>query len=152
MLRLMLMYGTNRDAFFRFYAASARAKWRTHAGFTLIETLVAIFIVAILVAFYGVGVMTLSFSREAAHRNVAIHAASEYLEALRTAGYAALPSSGIFSNTQITSLPGGAASTTVTVLNAETKQVTVFVSWQESGRGERSVSLSTLITETGGLP
>lgn len=121
------------------------------AGFTLIEVLIAVFVVGMLVALYGVGVMTMSVSREAARKDVALHAANQQLETLRIGGYAALPASGSFSNAQVTSLPGGVGSTTVNTYNGETKQVVVEVSWQEAGRGTRSVLLSTLITETGGL-
>lgn len=122
------------------------------AGFTLIEVLITIFVVGVLVALYGVGVMTTSLTREAAHQDLALHAASQQLESLRMGGYAALPASGSFSNSQVTQLPSGAGTTTVSVLNAKTKQVVVTVSWQEGSRGSRSVSLSTYITETGGLP
>lgn len=125
---------------------------RTAAGFTLIEVLITIFVVGVLVALYGVGVMTTSLTREAAHQDIALHAASQQLESLRMGGYAALPASGSFSNTQITQLPSGSGAMTVSALNAKTKQVVVTVSWQEGSRGSRSVSLSTYITETGGLP
>lgn len=122
------------------------------AGFTLIEVLITVFVVGVLVALYGVGVMTTSLTREAAHQDIALHAASQQLESLRMGGYAALPASGAFSNTQVTQLPSGSGAMTISVLNTKTKQVLVTVSWQEGSRGSRSVSLSTYITETGGLP
>lgn len=128
------------------------AETKRNKGFTLIEVLISIFVVGVLVALYGVGVMTTSLTREAAHQDIALHAASQQLESLRMGGYAALPASGSFSNAQITQLPSGSGAMTVGALNAKTKQVAVTVSWQEGSRGSRSVSLSTYITETGGLP
>lgn len=125
---------------------------RTATGFTLIEVLVAIFVIGMLVALYGVGVMTMSLSREAAHQDVALHAANQQLEVLRMGGYAALPSSGSFSSAQVSQLQSGTGAMTISTLNSETKQVVVIVSWQEGSRGSRSVSLTTFITETGGLP
>lgn len=134
------------------YSQVLSTRIRATAGFTLVEVLVAILVVGVLVALYGVGVMTTSLTREAAHQDVALHAASQQLGSLRMGGYTALPSSGSFSNTQVTQLPSGAGAMTISALNSKTKQVVVTVSWQEAGRGSRSVSLSTYITETGGLP
>ncbi|MBI5003763.1 prepilin-type N-terminal cleavage/methylation domain-containing protein [Candidatus Kaiserbacteria bacterium] len=125
---------------------------RMAAGFTLIEVLITVFVVGVLVALYGVGVMTTSLTREAAHQDIALHAASQQLESLRMSGYPALPASGSFANSQVTQLPSGSGAMTISALNAKTKQVVVTVSWQEGSRGSRSVSLSTYITETGGLP
>ena len=125
---------------------------RVHRGFTLIEVLVTLFVIGILIALYGVGVMTLSLSREAAHRDVALHAANAEIENLRSSGYDALPTSGTFTNTLVASLPSGTGSTTITAYNDETKQVVVEVRWVEAGTRAGSVSLTTLITQIGGLP
>jgi len=134
-----------------FSSKRRRLNLRTR-GFTLIEILIAIFVIGMLVALYGVGVMTTSLSREAAHRDVALHSASQQLETLRAGGYASLPASGSFSNAQLGQLASSTGAMTVSSYNSATKQVVVTVSWQEGARGIRSVSLSTLITQTGGLP
>ena len=132
--------------------ATLKAMRARHSGFTLIEVLIAVFIIGMLIALFGVGVMMMPLSREASHRDVALHGASVELETLRSTGYAQLPTSGSFSNTEVSSLPGGLGTTTIRAYNNTTKEVVVTVSWQEPGRGYRAVSLTTLITETGGLP
>lgn len=121
-------------------------------GSSFIEVLVAIFVIGMLIALYGVGITALSLSRAAAHRSLAIQGASQELETLRAGGYVALPASGSFSNSQIVLLPSGTGSTTVSAYNDATKQVDIEVSWREGAQGTSSVSISTLITQTGGLP
>jgi len=76
------------------------------------------------------------------------------LENLRGSGYTALPSSGSFPNSLLGTLPPVATTTlTVNAYNEKTKQVTVHVIWKDPGTAASStVSLSTLITQTGGLP
>lgn len=125
---------------------------RVYKGSSLIEVLIAIFVIGMLVALYGVGVTALSLSREAAHKDIALHAASQQLETLRSGGYNSLPASGSFSNSQTALLLNGIGSTTISVYNSTTKKVDVSVLWREGKFGTTSVSISTLITQTGGLP
>ncbi len=123
----------------------------TTKGFTLIEILVTIAILGALIALYAATLRTSTLTQETAHEDIALHVANQKLDDLRASGYASLPSSGPFGDTQLGSLPSGAASTTITTFNAKTKQVIVTVSWLEAGRGTHSVSLTTLITQVGGL-
>ena len=69
---------------------------------------------------------------------------------LRENGYAALPVDGPFADPLLSTLPLGSASTSISVLNAKTKRVDVIVGWKR-GAMPRSVTLTTLMTETGGL-
>lgn len=94
---------------------------------------------------------TMKVTRDSAFENSAFHIADNKLNELRALGYAALPASGAFSDPQLVGLPQGAASTTVTTWNAKTKHVVVGVSWLGTGSTTRMVSLTTLMTESGGL-
>ena len=93
-----------------------------------------------------------SLSRATHSSDLALTIASDRMEEMRAGGYAALPATGTFSHDLLPTLSGGNAAQTITDYNDETKQVVVSVSWQEPGEAARTVSLSTLVTETGGLP
>lgn len=120
-------------------------------GFTLVEMLVALFILSATTLFVTVVVGTSKGTRDAVHENIAFRVAESKLNELRAGGYASLPSSGSFSDSQLLSVPEGTASTSITIWNAQTKKVVAGVSWLGSDGRTRFVSLETLITEVGGL-
>lgn len=120
-------------------------------GFTLIEIALTVAVLLAVVALYGATLSTVSLTSETGREDVALRIANQKLDDLRALGYAALPASGPFTDTQLQNLPSGSASTTVTVFNAKTKQVAATVSWVEAKGGARSISLTTLITQVGGL-
>lgn len=117
----------------------------------MIEMLVALFIMSVAVAFVTIVTGTIKVTRDSTYENIAFRIADNKLDELRAGGYAVLPASGSFSDTELSSLPQGVASTSITVLNAKTKQVTAGVSWRGADNLTRFVSLTTLITQTGGL-
>lgn len=123
-------------------------------GFSLIEVTVSIFIVGVMLLLLQALLQSGALIRMSKHQSIALSIAQNKLESLRADGYTTLPSSGTFSDSLISTLPIAATTTlTVSVYNAETKQVSVSVVWQDPGSAASStVSLSTLITETGGLP
>lgn len=120
-------------------------------GFTLIEMLIALFIMSVTATFVTVVTGTIKVTRDATYENAAFRIADNKLEELRAGGYATLPESGSFSDPALTALPQGVASTSVTDLNAKTKQVSAGISWRGADGMARFVSLTTLITESGGL-
>jgi prepilin-type N-terminal cleavage/methylation domain-containing protein len=120
-------------------------------GFTLIEMLISILILSVTAAFVTIVIGTIKVSRDAAYENVAFRIADSKLDEFRATGYDALPASGVFSDPELASLPQGMASTSVSDWNAGTKQVTAGVSWRDADGLTRFVSLTTLITEIGGL-
>jgi prepilin-type N-terminal cleavage/methylation domain-containing protein len=120
-------------------------------GFSLIEMLVALLIMSVTAAFVTVVMGTVKFTRDVAYENSAFRIADSKLEELRAGGYATLPAGGAFSDPGLADLPQGAASTSVTVWNAKTKQVRAGVAWFGADGRTHTVSLTTLITESGGL-
>lgn len=117
----------------------------------MIEMLIALFIMSIAVAFATIVIGTIKTTREVAYENAAFRIANSKLDELRAGGYANLPASGSFSSPELVDLPQGAASTSITVWNAKTKQVAAGVSWRDADGLTRVVSLTTLVTEAGGL-
>ena len=85
------------------------------------------------------------------HENAAFRIANSKLAELRALGYAALPASSPFFVSELADLPQGTASTSITSWNAKTKQVAAGVSWRGSDGLVHVVSLTTRITESGGL-
>lgn len=126
---------------------------RTHkrSGFTLIEMLIALFILSVTVAFVTVVMGTIKFTRDIAYENSAFRIAHSKIDELRAGGYATLPVGGTFSDPGLANLPQGMASTSITDWNAKTKQVGAGVSWLGADARTQVVSLTTLITESGGL-
>lgn len=120
-------------------------------GFTLIELLIALFVASLLVAFVTIVVGTIKVVRDASYENIAFHIAEDKLDELRASGYASLSTGGSFSSPQLARLPQGSASTSVSVVNSKTKEVSAGVSWRGDGEATRVVSLTTLVTEIGGL-
>ncbi len=102
-------------------------------------------------AFVTVVMGTITFTRDLRYENNAFRIANSKLDELRAGGYAALPAGGTFSDPGLANLPQGAASTSVTVWNAKTKQVRAGVSWLGADARTQVVSLTTLITQIGGL-
>ena len=113
--------------------------------------LVALFIVSVAAAFSTFVVNAIKVSRDSAYESTASRIAEGKLDELRAGGYAALPASGAFSDPTLASLPQGQASTTVTDWNAKTKEVTTGVSWLGLNGTTRYASVTTLITQSGGL-
>jgi prepilin-type N-terminal cleavage/methylation domain-containing protein len=128
---------------------------RTHLqrtrGFTLLEVVIAIFVIGAMTGMTASMASMFKLTRSARHEELALRIADKELDTLRAAGYDAVPASGSFSDAQLASLPSGSGTLTVSALNDKTKQVDVVVSWAEDASSTRSVSLTTYLTEIGGL-
>jgi prepilin-type N-terminal cleavage/methylation domain-containing protein len=123
----------------------------TNRGFSLIEVLIAIFILGMMLVFYQSTFSTIRLSRIAQQQDIALRIIQTKLEDLRAATYSGLPASGTFSDPLLSSLPLGAASTSITDYSATLKQVRVSVSWSESTSTLRYLEATTLIGSVGGL-
>ncbi len=123
-------------------------------GFSLVEVTVSILIMSVMFLLLQAVIRSSVLVRTSKNQGIALAIASNKIESLRIGGYATLPSGGSFSDSLISTLPRAATTTlAISAYNAKTKQVSVSVIWLDSGSTASStVSLSTLITETGGLP
>jgi Tfp pilus assembly protein PilV len=134
------------SALVRYHACMQRIR-----GFSMLEVVISLFVVTVAILLSTAILYATSLTRHAKYEDLATKIASNELETLRGLGYAALPASNTFSDTLLASLPQSSASYTVQTYNATTKQVNVVVSWKEQG-ATVSVTLATLVTQTGGLP
>lgn len=125
---------------------------RLSRGFSLIEVTITIFVVGVLLLLFQAVLQTSVLVRTTKSQGIALTIVRNELELLRIGGYAAVPPSGSFSNSLLSSIPSATTTLTVSDYNSTTKQVTAKVIWTETGAPTPSiVSLSTLITQTGGL-
>jgi len=122
-------------------------------GFSLVEVLVSIFIVSVLLLLVQAIIYSAVLTRNSKNQSIALAIARNEIESLRSNGYANLPANGSFADSLLSTLPSATTTLTVSVYNAKTKQVTASVIWKNSSSAaSTTVSLSTLLTETGGLP
>ena len=126
---------------------------RLHRGFSLIEIIISIAILSSLLVLLQATIRSNVLVRSSKSDGIALSIARNKLERVRAGGYATIPASGPFADDLLSTLPQATTTLTVSTYNAKTKQVTVQVIWKDAGSAASStVSLSTLITETGGLP
>lgn len=130
-----------------------RERGRAQTGFSLVEILVSISILAAIVGIYAISSDLILLSRTAQEDDVALRVATSKLEALRAVGYGSLPPSGTFTDPLLTaSFSSSSAYMTVTAYNAKTKRVDVTVYYQDKPVSPtRSITLTTLMTDIGGL-
>lgn len=122
-------------------------------GFSLVEVTVAIAIIGITVVATAAMLERLPVSgREVRDQDVALRIARTEIETLRAAGYDALPASGPFNDALLGSLASGSAYVTITTVDAKTRRVDVLVSWKGDNLADRSLSLTTLVTQNSGMP
>jgi prepilin-type N-terminal cleavage/methylation domain-containing protein len=120
------------------------------SGFSLMEVIITIFIIGALAAIFAAALNLARLTRDSKFQDIALRVASQQLESERALGYAST-TSGSFSDPLLALLPAGTATTTISAYNAKTKQVTVTVTWDGGASSTRSQSLTTLITQVGGL-
>lgn len=125
---------------------------RSTKGFSLIEVTLAVALIGLIIVATGVMLERIPVGgREARDTDIALRIARSEIELLRSAGYAALPAGGEWSDPLLSSLASSTAALLVTDANAQTKQVEATVSWRGADLAPRSVSLTTLLTKDSGL-
>lgn len=116
------------------------------------EIFITLFIIGVIFLLYQAASSNLILGRNTKDQEIALRVASNKMEELRAGGYGALPTSGSFSDSQLSSLPGGSAIMTITDFNTNTKKIIITVQWREPGISTpQNFSLTTLITKVGGL-
>lgn len=125
---------------------------KSKSGFSLVEVLVTIFFVGLILVLHQTVLNKMWLIQYVENEQIALRVANNKLEELRAGGYDALPLSGTFSDSQLNDLSSCTATMTITDLNATTKTVVITIAWQQPpGTPVRNISLTTLITKTGGL-
>ena len=120
---------------------------RRTAGFTLIEVMIAVFILALTALVFAATVPTSQISRiKAAHTTYAINLAKQTIAEKQSAGYAGLLA-GTVEVSVPADLPGGSQTTTITQYSTNVKKVQVDVTWSGYRQVGGDITLSTLISD-----
>ena len=128
------------------------SKTNSRPGYSLVEVLITLFIVAMALVLYQVAASSIRLTRTAKHQGVALRVANDKMEELRAGGYDAMPVSGSFADPELDVLAENSAEINITDFNSDTKQVLVQIQWREPGSATfRNLTLVTLVTKTGGL-
>lgn len=117
------------------------------AGFTLVEVMLVVFVLALTALIFATAFPTSQISRmKAAHMSFATSLAQQTLEEKRSAGY-----SGLLVGTNEVSippdLPNGQMTTTITQYAPNIKKVVVTVTWSGYRKVGGRVSLATLVSD-----
>lgn len=119
-------------------------------GFTLIEVLLSVFFFTALVTILLSASGTLLHTRAGNLQTLAAKIASKQIENLRNTAFASLPGSGSFADSDLSQLPQGTATRTITNYESDPdiKEVQITIAWTENG-APKQVQLMTLIYKNG---
>lgn len=123
-------------------------------GFSLIEVLIALFVIAASLMLYAGSYATVRLTRITRDEAQAYRIAARQLEILRSTPYGTLPASGAISDSNLAALPSGSGSFAVAdypSTSGRLKTASATVNWTRDSVA-RSVNLQTLITQTGFNP
>jgi hypothetical protein len=106
---------------------------KNQVGISLIEVVVSIFMIFVLVVFYASALNTVALNRKLRYENLAYHIANKQMETLRNTSYNSLPPNGVIVDTQLSQIPSGAGSFTVTDYPGYSgvKEIVVTVTWND---------------------
>ena len=120
-------------------------------GFSLIEAIVSLALIGVLLIISSALTRSVPLTSDSRDQDIALKIANTEIDYLRSQGYAALPSTGTFTDPTLSLLASSTATMTSTAFNAKTKRVDVTVSWMARDRTRHSLALTTLVTQIGGL-
>ena len=120
-----------------------KACTKSTGGFSLIEIIITIAFVAIIVSIFLTAANTWRSIRGIQWQTYAYDVAKHEMENLRNTPFANLPSSGSFTDSQLSRLPSGSGQLIVT--GSDPKNVKIVVSWVQNGLTKNYV-LETLFT------
>lgn len=122
-----------------------------HRGFALVEVVVSILVIGLMIVASASLLHGVPASRLTLDQSIALSIAQNKMGALRDAGYAALPASGTFSDSALASLASSTGSIATSDFSSTTKRIDVSVAWIEKDASPRSITLTTLMAQIGGL-
>jgi len=131
-------------------------KWSiVRPGFTLIEILLALFIIIAILAIFFAASSTYVSSRGTNLQGIAAKIASCEIEQLRKAAFASIVNGGPTNigapcNQDVTKLPSGQATRTISDYsgNTEIKLATILVTWVDNS-ANKNIKMETLLYEFG---
>ena len=116
----------------------------------MIEVLIAMFLIVVLFVLYLAALNTVAIVKKDTYEDTAYHIANKQMESLREVSFATLSGSGAISDSQLSKIPSGSGSYTITNVSGMTgmKEIVVTVNWNDGSA--KKVVLKTL-AGNGGL-
>jgi type II secretory pathway pseudopilin PulG len=122
----------------------------TANGYTILEIPIAIFIIGIVMLLYVAASNSILLNRNARQQDLATRIGASLMEDVRGAEFDLIPLSGPMSHSLLNNLPNSQANLTVTDLDADSKEITIAVSWREgSSAVVHTASFTTIIVRNG---
>ncbi|MDQ3018888.1 MAG: hypothetical protein M3Q64_03395 [bacterium] len=120
------------------------------AGFSIVEVVVMLFIIGVMLLLFQTTSNTVILNRYGRYKEIALRAADQKVQTMRTTVFASIPATGSFTDSQIESLPNGAGTITVTDEDETLKHVVVTITWRNpKGTGNQQIQLDTYISRGG---
>jgi len=124
------------------------SKNRRSAGFTLVEVLLVVFIVALTAFMLAATFPTAQISRiKATHTSYALSLAQQKVEEIKSAGYANIQITPEAVTTPLAEIPNGTQTVMVTQYAANIKKISVSIVWSGYRQVGGRVDLITLISD-----
>ena len=119
-------------------------------GFSLIEIVLALFLVLALISILLTASATYTHSRRSNLQSIATKIASREIENLRDTAFGNLPGTGTLTDPDLSKLPSSNANRNVANYDPDgkIKQITITIDWTEKGLTKQIV-METLISEYG---
>jgi len=123
---------------------------RKSAGFTLVEILISLFLILTLLSILFTVSGSYVSSRKSGLEVIAAKIASKQVEVLRKTAFASLPSSGSFSDPDLSKLPQSSATQTIADYQSDStiKQITIQINWVFNG-ANKQFTMDTLRYQNG---
>lgn len=119
-------------------------------GFGIIEVVVTLFLIGVTLILFQVSSNAIVLNKYNRYKEVALRIAENEIQALKTTSYANLPTTGSFTNSQLSTLPQGAGQLEINEIEGGLTEAIVTVTWNNpSGTDTQQVSLSTYIFQGG---
>ena len=126
----------------------ASLRKRSTSGFTLIEVMLAVFIMSLTAMIFAAAFPTAQISRiKSAHMSYAVNLARQSMEEQRAGGYSNLIVGD--TNSVPSELPGGAQTISITQYATNIKKLSVTVTWEGYRRVGGATTLVTLVSNHG---
>lgn len=119
-------------------------------GFSIIEVVVAMFILVVMLLLYGAASNSMVLNRDARQKELALRILVSEIEELRAMNFGDLPVSGALSNSLLSLLPAPTLTLTMSDINPSFKKAVVNITWQDpANNNPRVMELSTYISSQG---
>lgn len=120
--------------------------WKNNRGFTLIEVLMGVFVLALSALMLSALFPIAQTARiKGVYTTYAVSLAEQRVEELRSAGYASVQVSN--TNVPVSDLPNGEETITITQYAAGIKKIEISIVWEGFRKVGGSVTLATFISD-----